>query len=63
LNSLLMLLALCLTVITSVGLGVATAYAAVIGILQAFSQNSQLQPESRPAPLILVPSQNQASGD
>ena len=28
-----MLLALCLTVITSVGLGVATAYAAVIGIL------------------------------
>jgi hypothetical protein len=58
-----MLLALCLTVITSVGLGVGFAYVAVIAILQAFSQNSQLQHEPRPARLILVPSQNQASGD
>jgi len=58
-----MLLALCLTVITSVGLGVGAAYAAVIGILQAFSQTSQRQPELRSARLILVPSQNQASGD
>jgi hypothetical protein len=58
-----MLLALCLTVITSVGLGVGAAYAAVIGILQAFSQASQLQPEPRPARLILVPTQNPVSGD
>jgi hypothetical protein len=58
-----MLLVLCVTVITSVGLGVGAAYAAVIGILQAFGQTSLQRPaEARPR-LVLVPTQNHASGD
>ena len=62
-NSLFMLLVLCVTVITSVGLGVGAAYAAVIGILQAFGQRSQVQPAPQHARLVLVPTQNHASGD
>jgi hypothetical protein len=58
-----MLLALCVTVITSVGLGVGAAYVAVIGILQAFGQSSQAQPISQRPRLVLVPTQNHASGD
>ena len=61
--SLFMPLILCLTVALSVGIGVLTAYVAVIGILQACGRASQLRPaEARPR-LILVPSQNHASGD
>jgi hypothetical protein len=61
--SLFMPLILCLTVVVSVGVGVVTAYAAVIGILLACGHASQLRPaEVRPR-LVLVPSQNHASGD
>ena len=62
-NSLFMLLVLCVTVITSVGFGVGAAYAAVIGILQAFGQTSQAQPAPQRPRLVLVPTQNHASGD
>ncbi len=58
-------LILCLTVVLSVGIGVLTAYAAVIGILQACGRASQMQmrpAETRPR-LVLVPTQNHASGD
>jgi hypothetical protein len=58
-------LILCLTVVLSVGIGVLTAYAAVIGILQACgraSQSSMRPVETRPR-LVLVPTQSQASGD
>jgi hypothetical protein len=61
--SLFMPLILCLTVALSVGIGVLTAYVAVIGILQACGKASQMRPaEARPR-LVLVPSQNHASGD
>ena len=49
------------TVIASVGLGVLAAYAAVIAILHSFGRPSQPEP-ARPR-LVLVPSQNHASGD
>jgi hypothetical protein len=56
-------LILCVTVVASVGIGVITAYAAVIGILQACGRTSQQHPsETRPR-LVLVPTQNHASGD
>ena len=61
--SLFMPLILCLTVVASVGIGVITAYAAVIGILQACGRASQQRAsETRPR-LVLVPTQNHASGD
>jgi hypothetical protein len=56
-------LILCVTVVVSVGIGVIAAYLAVIGILQAFGRAAQQQrAESRPR-LVLVPTQNHASGD
>jgi hypothetical protein len=56
-------LILCFTVVASVGLGVLATYAAVTGILHAFGRVSQPQPtEARPR-LVLVPTQNHASGD
>jgi hypothetical protein len=56
-------LILCFTVALSVGIGVLAAYVAVIGILQACGRATQLRPvEARPR-LVLVPSQNHASGD
>jgi hypothetical protein len=61
--SLFMPLILCVTVVASVGIGVITAYAAVIGILQACGRAAQPQPvEARPR-LVLVPTQNHAGGD
>ncbi len=61
--SLFMPVILCLTVAVSVGIGVLAAYLLVIGILQACNRVSQLRPaEARPR-LILVPTQNHASGD
>jgi hypothetical protein len=51
------------TVIASVGFGVLAAYAVVFGILSTFGRPRQ--PESvvgRPR-LVLVPTQNHASGD
>jgi hypothetical protein len=58
-----MLVVLCVTVITSVGLGVGAAYAAVIGILQAFGRTSQAELVPERPRLVLVPTQNHASGD
>jgi hypothetical protein len=49
------------TVVASVGFGILAAYAAVIGILHTFGRASQPQ-TSRPR-LVLVPTQNHASGD
>jgi hypothetical protein len=50
-----------MTVIASVSLGVFAAYAAVICILKAFRPVSKAEP-ARPR-LVLVPTQNHASGD
>jgi hypothetical protein len=60
-NSFIMPVVLFVTVVASVGLGVLAAYAAVIGILHTFNRTSQPEP-ARPR-LVLVPSQNHASGD
>ena len=49
------------TVVASVGFGVLAAYAAVIGILHTFGRASRSQ-SARPR-LVLVPTQNHASGD
>jgi hypothetical protein len=59
--SLFMPLVLCVTVIVSVGLGVLAAYAAFMGILHAVGHKSEPEP-ARPR-LVLVPTQNHASGD
>lgn len=56
-------LILCLTVIVSVGIGVIAAYIAVIGILHAFGRASQQQRAAARPRLVLVPTQNHASGD
>jgi hypothetical protein len=54
---------LSLTVVASVSLGVFAAYAAVICVLNAFGRKSQQQPEPGRPRLVLVPTQNHASGD
>jgi len=56
-------LILCATVVASVGIGVVTAYATVIGILQAFSHASLPKLVEAKPRLVLVPTQNHASGD
>jgi hypothetical protein len=62
--SLFMPLILCLTVVASVGIGVFSAYVVVFGILQACGRASQLQQPAQARPrLVLVPTQNHASGD
>ena len=61
--SLFMPLILCVTVVASVGIGVIAAYAAVIGILQACAHASQQAPVEARSRLVLVPTQNHASGD
>ena len=60
-NSFIMPIILFATVVASVGFGVITAYAAVVGILHTFGRASQPEP-ARPR-LVLVPTQNHASGD
>jgi len=60
-NSLVMPIILCFTVLASVSLGVLAAYAAVFAILSAFGRPTQ--PEPVRARLVLVPTQNHASGD
>lgn len=60
-NSLIIPMILFATVVASVGIGVFAAYAAVIGILHTFGRASQPAP-ARPR-LVLVPTQNHASGD
>jgi len=54
-------LVLCFTVFASVSFGIFAAYASVIGILAIF--NRARQPEVPRARLVLVPTQNPASGD
>lgn len=51
------------TVIASVSLGIFAAYAAVICVLNAFGPKSQHATESSRPRLVLVPTQNHASGD
>jgi len=53
---------LCFTVIASVSLGVLAAYAAIFGILSAFGRPARPEPPARPR-LVLIPTQNHASGD
>lgn len=61
--SLLMPVILCFTVIASVSLGVLAAYIAVFGILSTFGQPSRPEPAPARTRLVLVPTQNHASGD
>jgi hypothetical protein len=61
--SILMPAVLFVTVIASVSLGVFAAYAAVICVLNAFGPKSRQQPEAGRPRLVLVPTQNHASGD
>jgi hypothetical protein len=67
--SLFMPLILCATVVASVGIGVLAAYSLVIGIIHAFGRAPQPQPQPQPRlvearpRLVLVPTQNHASGD
>jgi hypothetical protein len=61
--SLLMPLILCATVIASVSLGILAAYIAVFGILSTFGQPQRPEPAPARARLVLVPTQNHASGD
>jgi len=51
---------LCFTVVASVSFGILAAYALVFGILSAFGQP---QPRTERPRLVLVPTQNHASGD
>jgi hypothetical protein len=60
-NSFFMPFILCFTVVASVGLGIIATYAAVIGLLHTFGRNPK--PENSRPRLILVPTQNHASGD
>ena len=52
---------LCFTVVASVGLGIIATYASVIGLLHAFGRTAK--PKNPRPRLILVPTQNHASGD
>jgi hypothetical protein len=61
--SLVMPLILCFTVFASVGVGVLAAYVVVFGILSTFGRPRQLEPVPVRPRLVLVPSQNHASGD
>lgn len=54
-------LILCITVLASVSFGILAAYAVVFAILSTFGRPSQPEPV-RPR-LVLVPTQNHASGD
>jgi hypothetical protein len=61
--SLLMPLILCFTVIASVSLGILAAYIAVFGILSTFGSPTKPEPAQSRSRLVLVPTQNHASGD
>jgi hypothetical protein len=54
---------LCFTVLASVSIGVLTAYVMVFGILATFGRPAKLEPVPARPRLMLVPSQNHASGD
>jgi hypothetical protein len=59
--SLFMPVILFVTIVASVGLGVLAAYAVVFGILAAFGRTTKPKPPRQR--LVLVPTQNPASGD
>jgi hypothetical protein len=54
---------LCFTVVASLSLGVLAAYIAVFGILSTFGRPAQPEPAPARPRLVLVPTQNHASGD
>lgn len=54
---------LCFTVVASVSLGVLAAYIAVFGILGTFRHPEQPEPAPARPRLVLMPTQNHASGD
>ena len=56
-------LILCVTVIASVSLGILAAYIAVFGILSTFGEPQCPEPAPVRPRLVLVPTQNHASGD
>jgi hypothetical protein len=57
-------LILCFTVLASVSMGVLAAYAMVFCILSMFGRSSRPEPQVSARPrLVLVPTQNHASGD
>ena len=60
-NAVLMPLILLLTVVASVAFGILATYVVVLGILHSFGRAAQPEP-TRPR-LVLVPTQNHASGD
>jgi hypothetical protein len=51
------------TVVASVGIGILAAYLAITGILLTFGRAPRPEPVPARPRLILVPSQNHASGD
>jgi hypothetical protein len=51
------------TVIASVGFGILAAYIAITGIFLTFGRPAHREPVSARPRLVLVPSQNHASGD
>jgi hypothetical protein len=59
----LMPLIVLLTVVASVGLGVLSAYFAIMGILLTFGRAPQAEPAMPRPRLVLVPTQTHASGD
>jgi hypothetical protein len=61
--ALLMPLALFLTVVASVSLGVISAYVAIMGILLTFRHSRHRESVVARPRLVLVPTQNHASGD
>ena len=61
--SLFMPVVLLVTVVASVGFGVLAAYAVVFGILATFGRTPQAQPAVARPRLVLLPTQNHASGD
>lgn len=61
--SLVMPLILCFTVLASVGFGVLAAYAMVFAILATFGRPARPEPLPARPRLVLVPTQNHASGD
>ncbi len=56
-------LILLLTVVASVAFGVLAAYMVVFGILHSFGRPAQPEPVPARPRLLLVPTQNHASGD
>ncbi|HZQ96576.1 MAG TPA: hypothetical protein VFA67_16320 [Candidatus Sulfotelmatobacter sp.] len=60
-NSLMMPVILCFTVVASVSFGILSAYLVVFSILSTFRHPSRPEP-ARPR-LVLVATQNHASGD